>query len=271
MDDAVVDDLEWVPEGVDTDTPSAARMYDYLLGGAHNFAADREAARRILELRPESALLAQANRSFLRRAVRFMVESGIDQFIDLGSGVPTVGNVHEIAQRYDPGARVVYVDIDPVAVMQARHLLAGDPHTVVLEHDIRKPDAILDDRAVRTLLDLDRPVGVLAVAVLHFVRDAENPAGLLERVREAVAGGSYLALSHGTADGDRDLALRAQKIYESTANPVVVRTHAEVEALLGEWRLVPPGLVEVSEWRPEDTGDLVPDGPCNYGGVAVKA
>lgn len=265
-----MDDLDWVPDGVDTDTPSAARMYDYLLGGAHNFAADRDAARHILEIRPESTLLAQANRSFLRRAVRFMVESGIDQFIDLGSGVPTVGNVHEIAQRYDPGARVVYVDIDPIAVMHARHLLAGDPHTVVLEQDIREPDKILDNRQVRTLLDLDRPVGVLAVAVLHFLPDSEDPAGMLARVGELVAAGSYLAISHGTADGDAELAERSRKIYENTANPVVVRSHAEVVGLFGGWRLVPPGLVEVSEWRPEDSGDLTPDGPSNYGGVAVK-
>jgi hypothetical protein len=266
-----MDDLDWVPDGVDTDTPSAARMYDYLLGGAHNFAADREAARRVLEIRPDSALLAQANRSFLRRAVRFMVERGIDQFIDLGSGVPTVGNVHEIAQRYDPGARVVYVDIDPIAVMHARDLLAGDPQTVVLEQDIRKPDEILDDRQVRTLLDLDRPVGVLAVAVLHFLPDAEDPAGMLERVREVVADGSYLAVSHGTADGNPELAERARQVYARTANPVVVRTHAEVERLLGAWRLVEPGLVEVREWQPEDAIDPSATVPSNYGGVAVKA
>jgi SAM-dependent methyltransferase len=266
-----MDDLDWVPDGVDTDTPSAARMYDYLIGGANNFAADREAARRVLEIRPEAALLAQANRSFLRRAVRFMVERGIDQFIDLGSGVPTVGNVHEIAQRYDPGARVVYVDIDPIAVMHARHLLAGDPHTIVLEQDIRKPDEILDDRHVRTLLDLDRPVGVLAVAVLHFLPDAEDPAGMLERVRQVVAGGSYLAVSHGTADGNAALAEQAREVYARTANPVVVRTHAEVERLLGSWRLVEPGLVEVREWQPEDAGDAPVGPPTNYGGVAVKA
>jgi hypothetical protein len=267
-----MDDLDWVPDGVDTDTPSAARMYDYLLGGAHNFAADREAARRVLGIRPDSALLAQANRSFMRRAVRFMVDQGIDQFLDLGSGVPTVGNVHEIAQRYHPDARVVYVDVDPIAVMHARHLLAGDPHTIVLEQDIRKPDAILDDRQVRTLLDLDRPVGVLAVAVLHFLPDSEDPAGVLERLREAVADGSYLAISHGTADGHPEIVERVRQVYQSTANPVVARSRAEVEALFGGWRPVDPGLAWVSEWRPEDAADDdPPDGHTNYGGVAVKA
>jgi SAM-dependent methyltransferase len=266
-----MDDLDWVPDGVDTDTPSAARMYDYFLGGAHNFACDREAARKVLGIRPEGALLAQANRSFLRRAVRHMVEQGIDQFLDLGSGVPTVGNVHEIAQRYQPDARVVYVDIDPIAVMHARHLLAGDPRTVVLEQDVRKPDAILDDLRVRTLLDLDRPVGVLAVAVLHFLPDSDDPAGVLARLRELVATGSQLAVTHGTADGNPELVEQVRQVYERTANPTVVRTRAEVARLFDGWRLVEPGLVWVPEWHPEDVDERPPAASSMYGGVAVKA
>jgi O-methyltransferase involved in polyketide biosynthesis len=265
-----MDDLDWVPVGVDTDTPSAARMYDYFLGGAHNFAADRLVARKVLGIRP--ALLAQANRSFLRRAVRFMVERGIDQFVDLGCGVPTVGNVHEIAQRYQPDARVVYVDTDPIAMMHARHLLAGDPRTVVLQQDLRRPDEIFGDRRVRLLLDPDRPVGVLAVAVLHFLTDADDPGGVLARIRELVPAGSHLAISHGTADGQPELVERVREIYRRTGNPPVTRTRAEVERLFGGWRLVEPGLVWMPDWRPEDTDDEQPPDPSFlYGGVAVKA
>jgi SAM-dependent methyltransferase len=267
-----MDELDWVPEGVDTETPSAARMYDYFLGGAHNFAADREMARKALLVRPDGALVAQANRSFLRRAVRFLVESGIRQFVDLGSGVPTVGNVHEVAQRYAPDARVVYVDIDPIAVTHARHLLAGNSSTVVLHEDVREPDEIFDNRRVRALLDFDRPIGVLAVAVLHFISDADDPAQLVRRIHQLVPAGSQLAIAHGTADAQPEMVKQMQQVYDRTANPFTARSHDEILRLFDGWQLVQPGLVWVPEWRPEDVDDdWSPELSSNYGGVAVKA
>ena len=204
--------------------PAAARVYDFYLGGFHNFAADREMGRQAIQMWPELPEIMRSNRGFLRRAVEFLVDAGVRQFLDLGSGIPTVGNVHEIAQRLAPDTRVVYVDNDPVAVEHSPAILAGDDRTAVVQRDLRDPEAVLADPAVPALLDLSRPVAVLMVAVLHFVPDEDDPAGLVARFRDAVAAGSYLALSHATAGERADRAAEHRGLYQRTATPMTMRT-----------------------------------------------
>ena len=242
----------WAPDGVDVERPSAARVYDYYLGGLHNFAADRAMAATAVADWPELPRIMQANRAFLRRAVRYLVAQGIDQFLDIGSGIPTVGNVHEVAQAGCPDARVVYVDIDPVAVAHSRALLADDPRTGIVQADLVDVDGVLGDPVTRSLLDLSRPVGLLVVALLHFVGDERRPAEVLARYREALAPGSHLVISHASADGAPDRADGHQSLYRRTATPMTMRTRAEVAGLLDGFTLVEPGLVFLPQWRPDD-------------------
>jgi hypothetical protein len=244
---------------VDADTPNPARIYDYLLGGANNFAADRDAAEQAMRVGQVGRTVARSNRAFLRRAVRFMCEQGVDQFLDLGSGIPTVGNVHEIAQQANPHARVAYVDNETVAVTYARRLLADDPRSVMVEADLRHPEQVLADPALTGLLDLSRPVGILLVSVLHFVPDAEDPAGIVAGYREAAAGGGYLVVSHYTDEGyseeKRARAEAGKDVYQRrTRTPVVARGRAELAALLAGTELVPPGVVWAPDWHPDGTG-----------------
>src|SRR5437764_10948538 len=196
----MTDQQEWVPPGVDTSVPSMARAYDYLLGGGHNFAVDRQVADTAERIMPGARQIARLNRAFLRRAVLYLMESGIRQFLDIGSGVPTVGNVHEIAQQIDPESRVVYVDKDPVAVAHSELLLKGNDRATVCQADFREPEYIFDRPEVHAQLDLDRPIGLLTVMMLHFVPDSWDPAAILGRYRDALAPGSYLVLSQVTAD-----------------------------------------------------------------------
>ncbi len=165
----------WAPQGIDISVPSVSRMYDFYLGGSHNFEVDREAARKAMEFLPGLPKIMQANRAFMRRAVRHAVDAGIDQFLDIGSGIPTFGNVHEVAQAADPKAKVAYVDHDPVAVAHSQAVLEGNDGTVIAAADLRRPREILDNPQVTELLDLDRPVALLLVAVLHFIEDADDP------------------------------------------------------------------------------------------------
>ncbi|MDM4720046.1 SAM-dependent methyltransferase [Micromonospora sp. WMMA1363] len=242
----------WAPDDIDIERPSVARMYDYYLGGSHNFAVDRAAAQAMVTAVPEAPLMAQANRAFLRRAVQFLVDAGVRQFLDIGSGIPTVGNVHEIAQRHAPDSRVVYVDIDPVAVAHSQEILAGNDRTTVVQEDLRHPERILGHPEVRRLLDLDRPVAVLVVAVLHFVAADDRPGELLRTLRDAVAPGSWLVLSQASADGrDDDERAEAEAIYRRTDNPLWLRSRAELTALFDGFELVEPGVVWVPQWRPE--------------------
>jgi hypothetical protein len=234
-------------------------MYDYFLGGAHNFAVDRAAAARILEIYPAASATARANRAFLRRAVTDLLGRGVRQFVDLGSGIPTAGNVHEIIDAVAPGARVVYVDIDPVAVAHSESILAGRDGVGVLQADLRRPDSVLDASVTQRLIDFSRPVGLLAVAVLHFVAEEDDPAGILARFRDAVPSGSYLALSHGTADQQPESAARSEEIYRDTRDPLTLRTRSQIEALLTGWDVLEPGLVWLSEWKPEWPDDGSPD------------
>jgi SAM-dependent methyltransferase len=243
-------DRPQVPE-VDPQRPSAARIYDYFLGGTHNFAADRMAAAAALTAMPDLREVMRANRDFLSRAVSAVAAVGVDQYLDLGSGIPTVGNVHEVARALRPGARVVYVDMEPVAVVHGRQILAADPHADVLHADLTDAQAVLDSPVVRDLIDFGRPVCVLAVAVAHFIPDTELLGRALSRYREALAPGSYLVMSHASGEGDPDHAERARQVYNNTTSPLVLRDRDDFRALLDGWELLDPGVTTGGRWRPD--------------------
>ena len=250
-----MDPERWARD-IDQSVPSAARMYDYFLGGMHNFAADRAAAHQVMDAMPDAPLIARANRAFLGRAVRYLVDQGVRQFLDVGSGVPTVGNVHEIAQQLDPDARVVYVDVDPVAGAHAQQILAGNDRAAAVVADLRRPAELLDllDKPERrAVLDLSRPVGLLMVSMLHFVDDSAYPA--VQRLLAATPAGSYLAISHGTVPEEEDLPPgdvdEAREIYRaSTATPLLTRDRAAITRFFDGLELVEPGLVWAPLWRP---------------------
>jgi SAM-dependent methyltransferase len=260
---------DWAPEGVDINKPSASRMYDYMLGGSHNFAADRLAVGRALELMPDMAQQTQANRAFLHRAVSYLVDAGIRQYLDIGSGVPTVGNVHEIAQRSAPDARVVYVDIDPVAVIHSRHILSQNPRATAVKADLRQPSAILTHPDVRDVLDFDRPVAVLMLAMLHAIPDEDDPWGAVDRLRDVLVPGSYLALTHVCPESRPQMweDLRRQWAGQNASYPFTPRPRAQIERFFARTDLVDPGLVWLSQWRPERAED-VGDEPGRSGVLA---
>ncbi|MFI0462686.1 SAM-dependent methyltransferase [Saccharopolyspora sp. 5N102] len=239
--------------GVDRERANPARMYDYYLGGAHNFAADREAAERVLAMLPETRTFAQENRAFLQRAVRYLAtEAGIDQFLDLGSGIPTVGNVHEIAQGLNPDARVVYVDHEPVAVAQSQRMLAGNERATIIRADLRHPDLVLGHPDTRRLLDFSRPVAVLMISVFPFIPDSDDPAGIIASYRRACAPGSHLALSHSlTPEYWPGEVAQAIELYQSSTHPLHLRNPDQVMGLFAGYELVPPGVVFTSAWRPD--------------------
>lgn len=246
----------WDPDPPSTVTPHPARIYDFWLGGKDNFAQDREVGARVAEIAPWAVTGARANRAFLTRAVRYLARSGIAQFLDIGAGLPTAGNVHEIAQQVNPKARVVYVDNDPIVLCHARALLATDEYTVAVGGDARDPAGILADPAVRAHLDFDRPVGVLFVAVLHFVREEEDPARIVAIFRDALAPGSRVVISHvGDLPDDggpvrASATLEAVDLYGKLAAPFTLRTREQVTALFDGWELEPPGVVPAHLWRP---------------------
>jgi SAM-dependent methyltransferase len=258
-----------VPARPEADRPNAARIYDYLLGGSHNFAADRAAGDQAAAVMPELPLIMRAGRAFLRRSLRHLVAAGVDQFLDLGSGIPTAGNVHEVVQQVNPQARVVYVDIDLVAVACAYALLVDNPRTTVIHADLRAPDRILADPQLRELLDLARPVGVIMSAVLHFVPDADDPAGIVAGYRDAIAPGSYLILGHAARDDRIAGQAAATKVWDRTATPLFPRTRDQIAALLADLDLVQPGLVPLPLWRPD--GPIDTDGQDRVAGLAAVA
>jgi hypothetical protein len=241
----------WTPGWIDLDTPNAARMYDYYLGGSHNFPADREAAREAIGLWPELPAIMRANRSFLRRAVQYLAGEGISRFLDIGSGIPTLGPVHEVAREDDPQARVVYVDRDPVAVAHSRLLVADDPLIKVVEADLTEPEDLLAQPEVKELLRPGEPVGVLLVAVLHFVTDAQDPHRLVGALRDAIPPGSALVLCHASLEGRPDQAGPHQQIYARTATPLTMRSREQITAFFDGFELVDPGVVFLPEWRPD--------------------
>lgn len=259
MGGRVTDRPQWSPDDVDPARPSVARVYDYYLGGSHNFEADREFGRRALEAFPDALSAIRDNRHFLRRAVRYACGSGVHQFLDLGSGIPTVGTVHEVAHEVEPGARVVYVDHDPVAVMHSVALLETVPGATAIRADLREPSRVLDAVRADGLLDLERPIAVLLAWVLHFVQDDERPAELVRDYVRALAPGSLVALSHTRSDGRPETLGMARVYDDDDASPgrPRLRSRAEIAGLFGDLTLVEPGLVVLPRWRPELTGDPV--------------
>jgi SAM-dependent methyltransferase len=272
VEELSVSDLpEWVPDGVDVTVPNAARIYDYAIGGVHNFAVDREFWRQTERVMPDAALVGRANRAFLGRAVRYLAGAGITQFLDIGSGIPTLGNVHEAAQGINPQARVMYVDIDPVAVQQSRSILDDNPYASVIQADLRHPDEILNHDEVLRLLDFAEPIAVLTVAVLHFIPDSDEPDKIIRRISDAVVSGSHLVLSHFALDESRRNAQAgAAKMYEQTSTPVLMRTRAQLAALLGPFEPVEPGIVIATDWHPDAGSDEAPQ-PSALVAVARKS
>lgn len=240
-------------EGLALDKPNAARIYDYHLGGAHNFAVDRELADRIYAVAPQAAVGARANRAFLQRVVRYCLNHGVRQFLDLGSGVPTVGHVHEAAHAIDPSVRVAYVDNEPVAAAATEQLLEDVPSATITKADLRDPHAVLSAPTVTEVLDFDEPVAVLMVAVLHFVADEDGPAGIVAGYTDALAPGSYLALSHIDVSSESPEAMqRVRDLYQRSTTPSFPRNHDEIAELLPSgFDVVEPGLVPVEHWRPD--------------------
>ncbi|HEX4702854.1 MAG TPA: SAM-dependent methyltransferase [Pseudonocardiaceae bacterium] len=266
---------DWVPPGVDISVPSVARLYDFMLGGGHNFAADREVGVQIERTMPGLRQAARVNRAFLGRVVRFMVEQGIRQFLDIGSGIPTVGNVHEVAQQADPECRVVYVDRDPIAVAHSELMLAANDNADVLMADIRDPDGILASAPARRLLRLDEPVGLLMLLMLHWIPDDSDPLGLLVRFRDRLASGSFLAVTHVTGDNQDDKLTEATGVIERSKSPdqITLRSREQIMPMFGDFEIIEPGLVGCALWRPGGPADITDDADMNalvYAAVGRK-
>lgn len=259
------------PSRIDASVATAARMYDYYLGGHDNFAADRIAALKVIEAAPEVPLMAKENRKFLGRAVRFLAaEAGIRQFLDLGTGLPTRGNVHQVAQQVDPACRVVYADNDPMVLAHSRALKTG-PGTAVIQADMRDADTILGDSQTQRLIDFSQPLAILFVAVLHFMAAHDDPHAIVVRFLSTAAPGSYLVISHVTGDTRPQAADEAAAVYASTANPATLRTYGQIRAFFDGTELLEPGLVPVPLWRPTEPDPADPDSVWMLGGVGHKA
>jgi len=259
----------WAPRDVDVERPNAARVYDYLLGGACNFSVDRVFAEKLRENNPEIVGAMRNNRAFLGRAVRFCVDQGIRQFLDLGSGIPTVGNVHEIAQGMAPGCRVVYVDNEPVAVAHSQMMLKDNPDADTLLADMLDVDTVLDAEPVRRLIDLTRPMAVIMAAVLHFVPDPADPYGVVARYVDAMAPGSFLVVSHGVGT-DEERVRKGWQLYKQSSTPAYSRTREEIENFLTGTDIVDPGMVWTTAWRPEFNPRAHPEPAWLYAGVGRK-
>ena len=241
----------WAPDEVEIEKPSTARMYDFYLGGSHNFAADRQLASRTIEAWPDVPHLCLANRAFLRRSVNHLASIGVDQFLDLGSGIPTAGNVHEVVHAANPEARVVYVDADAVAIAHSKALLAQVPGAVAVYADLRDPAAVLGSPEVAGFLDLTRPVALLMFASLPFVPDEDDPAGIAAAYRDATVPGSYLAFSHGTSDYRPEAVRRVEDVYTQASHAMRLRSRTDIAAMMDGYELLEPGLVDIIHWRPE--------------------
>lgn len=265
-------DSEYMPTGVDPATPSVARMYDYYLGGKDNYAADREAARRVLGAAPDVPLAALENREFLRRVVPFLVrEHGIGQFVDVGPGLPTQGNVHQLARLHDPAAQVAYIDNDATVLAHGKSLLHAVPGVTIIPGDLREPGRILSHPELGNVIDFSRPVALFMTLVLHFVPPGDDPYGAVATLKNALCPGSFLVLSHVTGD-DRDPATLTEvdDAYSGASAPMIMRTRDQVADLFDGLSLVEPGIVFLSQWRP--TGEYFAQGGRKwaYCGVAKK-
>ncbi|GIH98779.1 SAM-dependent methyltransferase [Planobispora takensis] len=254
-------DDQQAPAGIDPTTPSVARMYDYYLGGKDNFASDREAAEQIIKMIPEARANARANRAFLARTVTEIARQGVRQFLDIGSGLPTQENVHQVAHRIDPEARIVYVDNDPIVMAHGRALLEDNPHTTVVQADMREPETLLDHPEIRANIDFDRPVAVILAAMLHFVPDDDAAAAIVAAVRKKLVPGSHLVISHIYAgDMPADVQAGATGVYRSTsAGGIATRTPAHLAAYTEGMEQLRPGIVPIQAWRPEYEEDAVVD------------
>jgi hypothetical protein len=262
---------DWVLRDV-TAVPNVARIYDYFLGGKDNFAADRAAAAKIEEAAPDVVRRTKENRAFLGRAVRFLADSGIRQFLDIGTGLPTQDNVHQVAQRLIPDARVAYVDNDPVVLTHARALLATDPGTIVIDADMREPLSILQQAEFNEFIDPAQPIAILMVAVLHFLPDIDQATEIVAAFREHMVPGSHLVISHATAGNmsAQNLTQAVQTYATTSTGSITPRSYAEIESFFEGLELEEPGLVRVAEWRPDSKIDEIPSGPSFLGGVARK-
>jgi S-adenosyl methyltransferase len=259
------------PYEIDVTTPSVARMYDYYLGGKDNYAADREAARLVLGSAPDVPLAALENREFLKRAMHYLAaERGIGQFVDIGPGLPTQGNIHQLAQRHNPGAKVAYVDNDASVLVHSRALLDGVPGVTLLPGDLREPEAILADPGLTAVIDFSRPVALLMTLVLHFVPPDDDPYGLVATYRDALCPGSFLVLSHVTGDDREPGMLAGVGAYENASAPLILRTRSQVQEFFNGFDLIDPGVVFLSQWRP--TGEYHAQGGTRwaYCGVGEK-
>ena len=261
----------WVPPEIDTGKAHPARIYDCLLGGKDHFDVDRQAAEVVLKALPGAGEMVRENRAFLGRAVRYLAEAGITQFLDIGTGIPGPGNTGDVARAVAPQARVVYVDYDPVVAVHSRALLAGaDPAlTAIVVADVRDPASILDHPAVRGLLDFDRPIAVLMVALLHFIKPEEDAHGIVAAFRDALAPGSAVVISHGTDGGDPQTSAEARKGWDNATSQFTVRDRKAITALFDGLELVPPGVVNVPLWQPdgqarEDWADIWFDGGVGF-------
>ena len=257
---------------IDTSKPHPARMYDYFLGGKDNYEVDQEAAERFIRAAPEVRLAVRANRRFMHRAVRYVVaEGGVRQILDIGTGLPTEPNVHQIARAVAPGTRVAYVDNDPIVSAHSRSLLDDDDQTSVVLADLRDPRSVLDHPDVRRVIDFDQPVALLLVAVLHFVTEEEDPDAVVATLLDALPAGSHLVLSHATVDIHDDAREDAVNVYKNATATMNPRSRARVLSFFGDLALAEPGLVLVPDWRPDEPAphDAPPIGI--YGGVARKS
>jgi S-adenosyl methyltransferase len=256
----------------DPTVPNVARVYDWLLGGKDNFAADREAAAKLLDAVPGAAVAARENRAFLGRAVRFLAgEAGIRQFLDIGAGLPSARAVHEIVHGVVPTPHVVYVDCDPVVIRHADALIGGALGVAAIQADLRQPRDLLAQAAMTNLIDLAEPVAILLVAVLHFVEDREDPWAIVNYLKDQVAPGSYVVISHVTGDHiPASAARQAREAYANASAPGVARTREQVARFFGGLDVISPGLVNVSAWRPDHLGRVAAGPALFYAGAGCK-
>jgi hypothetical protein len=253
--DAIFDDL---PSNIDTDVFSVARLYDFLLGGKHNFAPDRDFGRQLLAIEPNGRMILQQNRYFLARAMKVMLAAGVRQFLDLGSGIPTQNYVHELAHAVDPSARIVYIDNDPPAVSHSNFILRDDPASGAVLADLADAERVLGDPAVKSLIDFDQPVGLTALAAWHFVDDVDDPLGAVAAYRRMLAPGSYMALTHATLDGATgDVVRDVASQYESVMKNPSPRNREEIAEFFDGFDILEPGIVRLPAWRPEKPEDAV--------------
>jgi S-adenosyl methyltransferase len=273
MDDSALEDVGGVD--LELDRAHSARMYDYYLGGVTNFPADREAAGRAIAAFPSALIAARSARGFVHRSTRHLAELGMEQFLDIGTGIPTSPNLHEIAQAVNPRARVVYTDNDPIVLTHARALLRSHPDgsTAYMQADVTDPEALLSHKVLRSELDFDKPVALSLNALLHFITDADDAHGIVERLKAELPSGSTLALSHGTMDFAPEAMARVGDVYKSAGTPGQARTLDEISAFFSGWDLLAPGVTPILRWHPDpdrpQTNFTDAEAAC-YAGVARK-